>query len=394
MGAIGSGKSALIRQALVQIRARGETAIVYDPHGEYLPRFYRPDEGDIVLNPLDARCPYWVPGEEVRSDPEALAMAQALFVDSPGDQRFFTTAAREIFAFLLMRHSPTAAELVSWMTYGDTLDEMLKDTPLAAYIHNTAPPQRTAVMATLTGVARTLETLPREDNGAGCWSAAGWAAHRRGWIFLTSTPQTRARLIPLQSLWLDMLILRLMDGATARASTWFVLDEVASLHRLPQLHTAITENRKYNNPMILGCQGMAQLESRYGQDAKTMLAQPATKILLRIGEPEAAEWASKAIGEQETERLTESRRDNWGISWDHSQLTQQRQMDRLVLASEFQGLADLQAYVKLGNTVAALRIDYWHLPATWPAFVPRVAAEPVRVQPRPSDVSSVVQSLL
>jgi hypothetical protein len=41
---------------------------------------------------------------------------------------------------------------------------------------------------------------------------------------------------------------------------WFVIDELASLQKLPQLHTAITEARKSRNPVVLGFQGKAQLE--------------------------------------------------------------------------------------------------------------------------------------
>jgi type IV secretory pathway TraG/TraD family ATPase VirD4 len=43
------------------------------------------------------------------------------------------------------------------------------------------------------------------------------------------------------------------------------------LQRLPQLHTAVTENRKSNNPVVLGFQGRSQLETRYGHDAEAML---------------------------------------------------------------------------------------------------------------------------
>lgn len=59
MGDSGHGKSATIRHALRQIEERGETAIVYDPAMEYLPEFYDPKRGDVILNPLDARCPFW-----------------------------------------------------------------------------------------------------------------------------------------------------------------------------------------------------------------------------------------------------------------------------------------------------------------------------------------------
>ena len=42
-----------------------------------------------------------------------------------------------------------------------------------------------------------------------------------------------------------------------RASKESLLDELKSLQRLPQLMTAVTENRKSNNPRVLGFQGKA-----------------------------------------------------------------------------------------------------------------------------------------
>ena len=97
------------------------------------------------------------------------------------------------------------------------------------------------------------------------------------------------------------------EGHSGNKPVWFVLDELASLQRLPQLTTAITENRKSNNPMVLGFQGKAQLEALYGHIAEVMLSQPATKIFLKTSEPNAAEWISKAIGEVEIERFRETR---------------------------------------------------------------------------------------
>ena len=47
----------------MQIRERGDSAIVYDTALEYTERFYDPGCGDIILNPLDKRCPYWGPAE-------------------------------------------------------------------------------------------------------------------------------------------------------------------------------------------------------------------------------------------------------------------------------------------------------------------------------------------
>jgi len=52
VGDSGHGKSAIVRQALTQIWERGETAVVYDPAMEYLPQFYDPRRGDVILNPV------------------------------------------------------------------------------------------------------------------------------------------------------------------------------------------------------------------------------------------------------------------------------------------------------------------------------------------------------
>lgn len=41
---------------------------------------------------------------------------------------------------------------------------------------------------------------------------------------------------------------------------WFALDELASLNKLPQLHTAVTRNRKWGDPVVLGLQDRSQME--------------------------------------------------------------------------------------------------------------------------------------
>lgn len=56
-------------------------------------------------------------------------------------------------------------------------------------------------------------------------------------MFITSKPTMRERMRPLVSLWLDLLVLRMMNDDKARRKTWFVLDELASLQHLPQLKT-------------------------------------------------------------------------------------------------------------------------------------------------------------
>lgn len=372
MGDTGTGKSVLTRKILMQVEERGETAIVYDPALEYTPQFLNPSRGDLVLNPLDQRMPYWTPGDELRQDAEALTLASSLFPDRYNENPFFVEGPRKIFAHLLTFH-PAPEELVWWMSHPEEIDRRVKGTEYAAMIDPQSAPQRNGVLGSLNMVADALKLLPSQNETTQTWSALQWSKERRGWLFLTSTPETRKRLLPLTSLWLDTLVLRLMNqGQVNPRPVWFVLDELASLQKLPQLHTAVTENRKSNNPVVLGFQGRSQLETRYGHEAEAMLSQPATKIFLRTSEPRAAKWISDAIGEVEIERLRESRTTGrYPQGRNSKSYNLERQVEPLVMASEITGLQPLHGYMKTGNLVVPLSFPFMQLPDKHPKFIER-----------------------
>ena len=369
MGDTGAGKTRLIMQLLLQIKDRGHSAIVYDPACEFVQRFYDRNRGDIILNPLDIRCPYWGPSEELRRRAEAKAIAASLYqptTDKKGE--FFTETPQKIFAHLLT-FGPSPKELVEWMANPEEIDRRVQNTEMAMMIAKGAQQQRNGVLASLGLIADSLRMLPTKEKAPNHWSATDWADTRKGWIFLTSKPSEREALRPLHSLWIDLLVLRLLnEPKEGQHPVWFVLDELASLQRLPQLHTAITENRKSKNPLVLGFQGKAQLEYIYGHMAEVMLSQPATKIFLKITEPKAAEWVSNAIGKVEIERLRETH--STGLRAGNN-FSVERQVEPLVMDSEISGLPDRHAFLKHGNHVARFSFAYSDIPAREPAFLPR-----------------------
>jgi type IV secretory pathway TraG/TraD family ATPase VirD4 len=374
MGDTGVGKTTLLIQMLSQIEDRDESAIVYDPAGEFIQRFYRENRGDIVLNPLDARSPYWSPSSELRSPAEARTIATSLYQPTSDKQgEFFTETPQKVFAHM-MKYRPTPQELVEWMSDPEEIDRRVEGTELAAMISKDAPDQRNGVLGSLGLIADSLRLLPtREQAGEREWSATEWAENRKGWIFLPGTEAEQEALRPLHSLWIDLLILRLLTSPKpSQKRAWFVLDELATLQRLPQFHTALTKGRKSNNPIIFGYQGKAQLEVIYGHLAEVMLSQPATKIVLKTGEPKAAKWASELIGEIEIERMRETVADGKRAG---KSFTLDRQIEPLVMSSEIEGLDDLHAFLKLGNHVTRFSFPHMDRPLIAPALVPREIPE-------------------
>jgi len=373
MGDTGVGKTQLIMQILRQIRDRKDSAIVYDPACEYVQRFFDPKRGDIVLNPLDDRCPYWGPAQEMESNAEADAIAASLYqrkTDVIDD--FFHDTPAQIFAHLL-KLGPTPHQLAAWMASDAELLKRVQGTEMAFYIDRKAGPQRAGVLSSLTLVAKSFRLLPERDENRLVWNARTWAKKRQGWIFITSRPTERDTLRPLHSLWIDLLVMRLLTAPQpGQRPVWFVIDELASLQKLPQLHTAITENRKSKNPLVLGFQGKAQLEVTYGHLAEVMLSQPATKIFMKTTEPKASEWISETIGKVEIERLKETKFDGTRSG---KNFTVERQIEPLVMGSEISGLDDRHAYLKLGNNVARFAFDYLDLPTSTVDFIPRKMAD-------------------
>ncbi len=387
VGDTGSGKSSIIRQMLYQVEKRGECAIIYDPACEFVKQFYSPHRGDIVLNPLDARMPYWSPSLELRRRAEAKALAVSMYQPEGVTNRFFVEAPQKIFAHLLT-YLPTPTELVHWMSNPAEIDQRVRGTEYWALIDSRAPHQRTGVLGSLNMSADSFRLLPRQEETTAAWTATSWAETRRGWIFITSRPTLREALRPLISLWIDLLVLRLLNEPDpGQKPVWFVIDEMASLQRLPQLHTAITESRKSQNPVILGFQGRSQMEARYGEDAEAMLSQPATKIFLRTTEPRAAKWVSEAIGEVEIERLRETHYDG---SRAGRNFALDRQTEPLVLPSEISGLDDLRGFLKYGNHVARFSFPFLALEEKHPGFAERTMDDLIvpnkGMEPEPKEV--------
>jgi hypothetical protein len=381
MGDTGSGKSSAIRQWLRQVEERGESAIVYDPAMDFLGEFYDPKRGDLILNPLDQRCPYWGLGDEIDRPETATTIAAAMLPDKDYEKAFFTDAPRRVLAHLL-RRKPQPRDILRMMADPECIEAAVKGTPLAALLDPGAPAQRAGVLSSLNMVADSLELLPEWEHTRKTFATAEWYAERKRWVFLTSSAAYRQKVLPLHSAWLDLFILRMMGYCEDQATkpVWFVLDELASLNKLPQLHTAVTENRKYGNPVVMGIQGRSQMEKRYGQDAEAMLSQPATKIFLKSSEPRAAKWISEAIGEIEVERLKESR--SMGLLRSKKSFSMEIATKPLVMASEIAGLTPLTGFIKLENRVVPARFRLAKKQNRQPEFLERAREQP---PPRKAD---------
>lgn len=396
-GDTGTGKSTLIRQILYQVEQRGDMAIVFDPDREYVKEFFNQERGDWVLNPCDDRCPYWPISEECQDEATATPIAMGFFPDAPTRQQFFLSHTRAIFAYLLATHKPTVNELAYWMAHPEEIDIRVKGTEHEHTLTANAAPQRAGILGSLNEAGKPLRMMPTHpEDGRRTWTVRQWAKERKGWLFITSTADTIDALRPLQSLWLDMLILKLQstEARPGLARVWMVLDELASLNALPQLMSALTKQRKSNNPIVLGFQSMAQLAAAYGdKQSETILSQAFTNICLRTSEPRAAEHLSKLIGKAQLERIRESKPTHFLKRTQQGSYSSERVIDPVVMESQIQGLDDLNGYFVQTGKIVRIQFQPFARRERAPALIERVIPTGRRLDPPSASLGELTDRL-
>jgi type IV secretion system coupling TraD/TrwB family protein len=364
-GSPGSGKSTAIKNLLDQIRARGRRAIVYDIGGEYVGPFFR--EGhDKLLNPFDARGELWSPWAEVRSPSDYLMLATSLFPGG-GKDPFWADASAQLFAALLealkRNDSATNSGLHHALREGrtDVLERLLEDTVAGRFLDPKAGAMPANVVATVMSKLGVWSVLDDPDDPKDAFSIRSFLEEDDDrWLFMSTREDSSRVMKPLLSLWCDLCASSILSLPETRANKVFsVLDEVASLQRLPALPALLERGRKHGVSVVLGLQAMPQLREAYGADAAAALvAQPQTWLVLRSVDPDTAHYLESALGMAEVLQTATSYSVGAERSRDGMSIQERHERRSLALASEIASLPDFNGYVRLPGTADVFRVSF------------------------------------
>jgi type IV secretory pathway TraG/TraD family ATPase VirD4 len=389
IGTTGSGKTTALRQMLDCIEARGEAALVYDTSGEFIAHYYRPERGDVILNPFDARCAYWSPFAEIAHPADADRIAHQ-FVTETGqhDNDVWLEMARILVANMIralwQEGKGTLPNLLAAFQSmaKDELKEWLKETSSARTFADDAERATGSVLFMLAKVANLIQFLRVEGSGGAPFAFRDFIhgldkrMGARPWIFVPRKEDYFEASKPLLACWLECAasaVLGLPPSPDRRI--WFVLDELADLPRVDNLARLLPEGRKFGAAVVLTFQALGQMRHRYGpQIAESMLGCCNTKLFLQTIDSETRVWASQTIGECEVEIQTMTDALAEGDDEARTTLGRMRRTRPAVLESELR-LPKHQGYLLFpdGLPVARIRLTADHVarrgPARQPGFV-------------------------
>ncbi|HHR6394859.1 TPA: type IV conjugative transfer system coupling protein TraD [Providencia alcalifaciens] len=360
-GTPGSGKSNAINKLLIQLRQRGDMVIVFDKGCSLVKKHYN-ENIDKLLNPLDERCENWDLWRECLTTPDFDSMANTLIPQSSSEDPFWTGSARTIFTAVSAKlgsdDKRSYNKLLRTLLAIDlkTLREFVSGTEASNLMEEKVEKTAISIRGVLTNYVKALRYLQGiERNGKSPFAIREWMKSvnepkkRHGWLWITSNARQHESLKPLISMWLAQAANCLLEmGENPERRVWFIYDELASLHQLPELPQVLSEARKFGGCFTLGFQNKPQLDFIYGRDkADGMMDLLNTRLFFRSPDENVAKWVRDQLGQARLNAFNEQYSYGAETVRDGVSFSKQQEDVDLINYSDVQSLPDLTCYITL-----------------------------------------------
>lgn len=365
LGATRTGKGVLLNQLIRQINERKvthgtkEKIIHYDLKGEFVSKHYEPGR-DIIFYPYDKRSIGWNIFNEIETYPDFDTVAKSLYTSTDTRDEYWYNCARDVFrmglVYLKQRGLTTNKDL--WNFFSQNLDGLkmcFEQLPLGErsaikHIEKSDTNQAATILSIIQERIQFFRYLVDIDGGFSLRRYIREENDCRN-LYLLNVVNYSEIFKPLMTFAIDTIIretLSLPDKLDRRV--FFILDEIGSLYRLNSLLDLLTVGASKGGGLICANQDIGRIEETYGRsNAKTFFNNFNTDIILRVNEPETADFLSKAFGERQVVKRMESRAMSPSKYGDSKSYSEQEKTERIFLASEFQSLPNLEAIIKVSN---------------------------------------------
>ena len=380
IGTTGTGKSTAIREVLSAALKRGDRAVIADPDGGYLRRFYDPGRGDLILNPFECDSVKWNLLGEIASDYDVDQMARSLITDHGDPDRSWSEYARTFFIAVTqqIRTSRITDDREVYRLVAKApvkeLKLLLAGTAAGPFLEEGNERMFGSVRSTASSAVRVLEYTTRQEGtpfSIRQWvrlGAARRAGGQGGVLFFPYQAGEIAALGSIISAWMRIAIFEAMGLGEGDQRLWFVVDELDALGEIDGLKDALSRLRKFGGRCILGFQSIGQVSGTYGRSvADTIVENCGNTLILRCSGSErggTSEFASKLIGQQQVVHITRSRTRR-PAEWLPSTTTSEHlSIEPAVMASEIERLPDLEGFLKFASIPDWTRVRL--TPVTYP----------------------------
>jgi len=394
IGTTGTGKSTAICELLSAGLQRGDRAVIADPDGGYLRRFFDASRGDVILNPFDQRSVKWDLFGEIQQPYDVEQLSRSLLPDpESGDRAWHGYGRTLLTAMIRQAHAAgirDVGELYRLVAMApiNELRTLVEGTPAQPFLEEHNIRMFDSIRSVASSAVGSLEHVAQHKGAL--FSIREWVARtppeRGGVLFIPYRANQIAALRTTVSGWMRLAIFEAMAGPERDQRLWFVIDELDALGQIDGLKDALARVRKFGGRCVLGFQSIAQVASTYGAGAAHTIVENCTNtLILRCSASEGggtSRFASTLIGQREVLRTTQSRSCRADELLGSVTRSEHVSMEPAVMDSEIEQLPDLAGYLKFASRGSWRRVTLRRQQAVdtgskaTPAFVP-VPAPPM-----------------
>lgn len=382
VGKPGVGKTNSFNYVIKKIRKRKQKAIIHDYKGDYVEKFYEPDRGDILFNPLDERSVGWCLFNDCKSVPDIAAFAAALIPEAiPGSEPFWNNAAREVFVGILhycyANGKRTNRDI--WETIilpnKDLYELLLGTSGGEVGAKHLADPDGRLAGSIMSNMLQYVKIFEYMSSIKGDFSITDWVTDKSqtGMIFLTNYAKLQNTLKPMISLFIQTVgSILLSEPDDIKNRVFLFLDEFGQLPHLDTITHLMTSSRSKGGSIFIGIQDIGQIDKIYKPDSrKSILNAASNRIVFNCKDYDTAKLLSEEIGETEYYENTSTKSLSMGTG-DRVNTSRQRRKEYLVAPVDIQSLPDLSAFVNIGeHNVTMSKWKYLKLKKKSNAFIER-----------------------
>lgn len=372
IGTTGTGKSTAIRELLAGAIRRGDRAVIADPDGGYLARFYDRRRGDVVLNPFERYSLKWDWCAEITHPYDVEQLVSGLVPashDAAGQE--WRGYARTFLTALARRchqsgwRDPAELWRLALVAPTDELRPLVAGTPAQPFLDAENARMFGSIRSVTGSAVAAFEYIKAQR--AAPFSIREWVRRRESssLLFIPYKAGQIAALGGMIAAWVRLAIFEAMSAPEDQDQRlWLVVDELDALGAIDGLKDALARLRKFGGRCVLGFQSIAQVSGVYGAgDAQTIVENCGNTLILRCAGSEnggTSQFAAKLIGEREIIRrqVTRGRDRDGGFAARGARrsknVSDQYVTELAVLPSELEQLPDLHGLFKRASSPA------WH----------------------------------
>ncbi len=368
IGTTGTGKSTAIRELLAGAIKRGDRALIADPDGGYMQRFFDRRRGDTILNPFERNAVKWDLFAEIHNIYDVEQLASGLIPESHDAAASEWRSYARTFLTAVIRRCHLegrrdSAELWRLLVVAshEELRPLVAGTPAQPFLDLENARMFGSIRSVMGSAVAALEYIQAQR--APGFSVRAWvrSSSSSGLLFIPYKAGQIAALRSMIATWLKLAIFEAMSTAeNSDQHLWLVVDELDALGPIDGLKDALARLRKFGGRVVLGFQSIAQVSDTYGAgEAQTIVENCGNTLILRCSGSEnggTSQFASRLIGDREIIRrqISRGRDGESGFSVRGRRrsinITTAHVTEAAVMASEIEKLPDLAGFLKLASS--------------------------------------------